>query len=128
MPLLQRTKHTSTGSATEKSSLSDGQAEQNETPAGTGTTFTLPANASAKPGRQGFVCALHEQRAPVSKVWKKIKNTNKLLKGIRRRVYFSRGCKSLMCGVMPETLANGKVVYREVCTDPERSGEHDRRE
>ena len=81
------------------------------------------------------VCALHEQRAPVSKVWKKIKNTNKLLKGIRRRVYFSRGCKpalsadrSLMCGVMPETVASGKVVYREVCTDPERSGEHDRRE
>ena len=32
-------------------------------------------------------------------------------------VHFSRGCKSLMCGVVSETLASGKVVYRKVCTE-----------
>jgi hypothetical protein len=28
----------------------------------------------------------------------------------KRRVYFSRGCKSLMCGVVSETLASRKLV------------------
>jgi len=43
----------------------------------------------------------------------------------KRWVYFSRGCKSLMCGVVSETLASRKVVYREVCTkgsEPAKSG------
>jgi len=31
------------------------------------------------------------------KLYKKFKNTNILIKA-KRRVYFSRGCKSLMCG------------------------------
>jgi hypothetical protein len=43
------------------------------------------------------------------------------------RIYFSRGCKSLTCGVVPEALAGDKVVVGDnntegsqtakVCTD-----------
>ena len=33
------------------------------------------------------------------------------------QVYFSRGCKSLTRGVVPEALASRKVVYREVYTE-----------
>jgi hypothetical protein len=51
------------------------------------------------------------------KLQKKLKNTNKLLKDKTASVYFSRGCKSLMRGVVSEALASGKVVYREVCTE-----------
>jgi hypothetical protein len=41
------------------------------------------------------------------------------------QVYFPRGCKSLMRGVISEALASRKVVYREVCTEgsePAKSG------
>ena len=40
-------------------------------------------------------------------------------------MYFSRGCKSLMRGLISEALASRKVVYREVCTEgsePAKSG------
>ncbi len=33
------------------------------------------------------------------------------------RCIFSRGCKSLMRGFLPEALVSRKVVYREVCTE-----------
>jgi hypothetical protein len=45
------------------------------------------------------------------KLLKKFKNTNKLLITSKTAsVYFSRGCKSLMRGVVSEALASGKLV------------------
>ena len=60
-----------------------------------------------------FVCALHEQSTPDRKLYKNIKNTNKLYR-IKRRVYFSRGCESLMRGVVSEALASRKLVVGDV--------------
>ena len=70
------------------------------------------------------VCALHEQSTPtVSSI--KTSKIQIIFIEVKRRVYFSRGCESLMRGVVSEALASRKVVYREVCTEgsePAKSG------
>jgi len=42
-----------------------------------------------------FVCALHEQRAPVVSCWKSLKIQINFTYYSKQQVYFSRGCKSL---------------------------------
>ena len=57
-----------------------------------------------------FVCALHEQSAPAASNSKISKLQIILVKQCSKQVYFSRGCKSLMHGVVPEALASRKLV------------------
>ena len=57
-----------------------------------------------------FVCALHEQSAPAASNRKISKLQIILVKLCLKQVYFSRGCKSLMHGVVPEALASRKLV------------------
>jgi hypothetical protein len=56
------------------------------------------------------VCALHEQSAPAASNSKISKLQIILVKQCSKQVYFSRGCKSLMHGVVPEALASRKLV------------------
>ena len=56
------------------------------------------------------VCALHEQSAPAASNRKISKLQIILVKLCLKQVYFSRGCKSLMHGVVPEALASRKLV------------------
>jgi hypothetical protein len=65
------------------------------------------------------VCALHEQFTHLLKVLEKpqICKIISSLQELINKCFFSRGCKSLMRGVMPEALASGKLVYREVCSE-----------
>ena len=63
-----------------------------------------------------FVCALHEQSTPAESSRKSLKIQNYFFLA-KKRVYFSRGCKSLMRGVVREALASRKVVCREACTE-----------
>ena len=56
------------------------------------------------------VCALHEQSAPAASNRKISKLQIILVKLCLKQVYFSRGCKSLMRGVVPEALASRKLV------------------
>ena len=58
----------------------------------------------------GAVCALHEQSAPAASNRKISKLQIILVKLCLKQVYFSRGCKSLMHGVVPEALASRKLV------------------
>ncbi len=58
----------------------------------------------------GYVCALHEQSAPAASNRKISKLQIILVKLCLKQVYFSRGCKSLMHGVVPEALASRKLV------------------
>ena len=57
-----------------------------------------------------YVCALHEQSAPAASNSKISKLQIILVKQCSKQVYFSRGCKSLMHGVVPEALASRKLV------------------
>lgn len=57
-----------------------------------------------------IVCALHEQSAPAASNSKISKLQIILVKQCSKQVYFSRGCKSLMHGVVPEALASRKLV------------------
>ena len=59
---------------------------------------------------QAAVCALHEQSAPAASNSKISKLQIILVKQCSKQVYFSRGCKSLMHGVVPEALASRKLV------------------
>ena len=56
------------------------------------------------------MCALHEQSAPAASNRKISKLQIILVKLCLKQVYFSRGCKSLMHGVVPEALASRKLV------------------
>ena len=56
------------------------------------------------------VCALHEQSAPAASNSKISKLQISLVRQCSKQVYFSRGCKSLMHGVVPEALASRKLV------------------
>ena|SRR5690554_6903707 len=56
------------------------------------------------------VCALHEQSAPAASNSKISKLQIILVKQCSKQVYFSRGCKFLMHGVVPEALASRKLV------------------
>ena len=57
-----------------------------------------------------FVCAQHEQSAPAASNRKISKLQIILVKLCLKQVYLSRGCKSLMHGVVPEALASRKLV------------------
>ena len=59
---------------------------------------------------QSDACALHEQSAPAASNRKISKLQIILVKLCLKQVYFSRGCKSLMHGVVPEALASRKLV------------------
>ena len=56
------------------------------------------------------MCALHEQRAPAESNRKISKLQIILVKHCSRQVCFSRRCKFLMHGVVPEALASRKLV------------------
>ena len=71
---------------------------------------TLQVYTFRPPDVKPNVCALHEQSAPAASNSKISKLQIILVKQCSKQVYFSRGCKSLMHGVVPEALASRKLV------------------
>ena len=78
---------------------------------------TLQVYTFRPPDVKPNVCALHEQSAPAASNSKISKLQIILVKQCSKQVYFSRGCKSLMHGVVPEALASRKLVVGDYSSE-----------